>query len=123
MSDSAAKQLVHSFIFSQLDYCNSLLNGLPECQLKRIQQIQNNAARVVCCVKKYEHITPSLQALHWLPVKERIQFKILLLTYKCVNGQGPSYLKDLLNDYKPSQSLRSEDKRTFMNTKISYKKW
>ena len=56
------------------------------------------------------YITPSLQALHWLPVKERIQFKILLLTYKCVNGQGPSYLKDLLNDYKPSRSLRSEDK-------------
>ena len=90
LSESATKQLVHSLIFSQLDYCNSLLNGLPQYQLNRIQRVQNNAARVVCRIKKFDHVTLTLKALHWLPLKERIDFKTLLLTYKCLHDKAPS---------------------------------
>ena len=72
-----------------------------------LQRVQNNAARVVCKVKKHDHISPTLQKLHWLPVMSRIFFKTLLLTYQALNDRAPSYLSDLLVPYAPARSLRS----------------
>ena len=57
--------------------------------------------------KKRDHITPVLRELHWLPISKRIEFKILLVTYKCLNGLAPSFLSDLLNPYQPKRNLRS----------------
>ncbi|XP_029297016.1 uncharacterized protein LOC115014371, partial [Cottoperca gobio] len=108
LSQNDAEKLVHAFVTSRLDYCNSLLSGCPKKSLKTLQLIQNAAARVLTRTRKRDHITPVLAALHWLPVKYRIEFKILLLTYKSINGQAPAYLKDLIVPYKPTRALRSQ---------------
>uniref|UniRef100_UPI000D3040EA uncharacterized protein LOC112434934 n=1 Tax=Maylandia zebra TaxID=106582 RepID=UPI000D3040EA len=107
LSQSDAEELVHAFITSRLDDCNSLLSGCPKNSLKSLQLIQNAAARVLTGTRKREHISPVLASLHWLPVKSRIEFKILLLTYKVLNNQAPSYLNDLVVPYHPIRALRS----------------
>ena len=93
---------------SRIDYCNSLLYGIPEYAIKRLQRVQNLAARVVTRASKYSSITPTLKKLHWLPVKYRIIFKVVLLTFKALHGMAPNYLKTLLQSYMPSRSLISE---------------
>ena len=92
MSQDAAETLIHSFIITRVDYCNGLLHGLPAYQLQKLQRVQNAAARLIFMERKYCHITPLLQKLHWLP----IQFKILLITFKAINGLAPSYIVDLI---------------------------
>ena len=79
------EKLVNATITSRLDYCNSLMFGIPKELISQLQKRQNHAARVITKWRKYDHITPVLVGLHWLPVKQRIDFKILLLTYKALN--------------------------------------
>ena len=70
--------------------------GLPLRLLRKLQVVQNAAARFLSGVKKYHHISPTLTALHWLPIRFRIDFKVLMLTYKALNGLGPRYLAECL---------------------------
>ena len=100
--------LVHTFITSRLDYCNSLFYGLPGKQTSKLQRVQNAAAQLVMDVPKYSHITPVLHELHWLPVHARIQFKVLLFAFKAIHDLAPSYIKDLIEiKSKSSFNLRS----------------
>jgi len=109
ISDVTSATLVHAFISSKLDNLNSLLIGIPECVLKKLQLIQNNAARIVARKRRCEHITPVLSELHWLPVKYRLRFKIALLTFKALNGLAPEYISSLVSRYVPHRpGLRSE---------------
>jgi hypothetical protein len=101
------ENLVHTFITSILDRCNSLLYGLPDNLIQTLQRVQHAAARLIVGAKRRDHITPVLRDLHWLPVRQRITFKILLLTFKCLNGLAPSYLCELITPYNSSRSLRS----------------
>ncbi len=96
-------------VTSRLDNGNSLLYGVTEHQLHKLQLVQNAAARVLTKSKKHGHITPTciLQELHWLPIRQRIQFKILLTTFKSQIGLTPSYIANLLVPYVPSHPLRS----------------
>uniref|UniRef100_A0A8C1ETF6 Reverse transcriptase domain-containing protein n=1 Tax=Cyprinus carpio carpio TaxID=630221 RepID=A0A8C1ETF6_CYPCA len=104
-----AEKLVHAFMTSRLDYCNALLGGCSASSINKLQVVQNAAARVLTRSRKYDHITPILQSLHWLPINFRISYKILLLTYKALNGLAPAYLTSLLPRYNPSRSLRSQN--------------
>ena len=107
LSLHTAEMLVHTFVSSRLDFCNSLLFGMPKQTLKKLQHVQNVATWIVTLTRKCEHITPVLYKLHWLPIEERIVFKILLMTFKCMMGLAPSYLSDLVERYVPKRNLRS----------------
>ena len=107
LSTEATKTLVCAFVLSKIDYCNSLLAGLPQCLLHKLQRIQNNAARMVLRRSKFEHVTPLLHTLHWLPISNRIDYKLSTLSFAVVSGSAPSYLSDLIHLYTPSRPLRS----------------
>ena len=102
--------MIHVFVTSKIDNYSILLSGLKQDQVRKLQYVQNSAARLLTGTRKHEHITPVLRDLHWLPVHKRIRFKILLMTFKCLNQLVPSYLSDLLIHYRPSRTLRSSDK-------------
>ena len=97
LSQDATETLVHAFVTSRVDYCNSLLYGLPACQLAKVQRVQNAAARLIFRKSKFCHITPLLKELHWLPINYRIQFKILLITFKALYDMAPIYLSSLIS--------------------------
>ena len=110
LSRSSSETLTHAFITSRLDYCNSLLYGLPKYQLSKLQRVMNASARLVYCAPKSCHITPLLRELHWLPVCYRIEYKIILLTFKVLHGMGPDYLRHLISVLPPSRyNLRRND--------------
>ena len=113
----ATKKVMQSLVISRIDYCNALLPGLHESTLQRLQRLQNSAARIVTKTRKYEHITPVLEELHWLPVRYRIDFKILLLVFKSFHGQAPEYITELLIQYKPNRPLRSSDRSLLIQPK------
>jgi len=102
-----AKLVACSLIGARLDYCNSLLYGVTDRNINRLQSVQNQAARVVCQAPWSSESSELRRSLHWLPVRQRIQFKTALITYKVINTAMPSYLFDLVKLYQPVRSLRS----------------
>ena len=94
LTSDSVNTLVHAFISSRLDYCNSLLVGVSGDLLNRLQSVQNAAARMVTGTRKYDHITPVLRGLHWLPIRQRVVYKVAMLVYKCLHGVAPSYLTE-----------------------------
>ena len=109
LNQSAAEQIIHAFVTSRLDNGNALFYGIPQNQMSRLQRIQNTAARVVTLSRKSCHITPILKELHWLPVSQRIVFKLMLIVHKSVNNIAPIYISELLKVYTPSRNLRSSN--------------
>ena len=94
-------------MLSHLDYSNALLFGLPDSTIRPMQNIQNSAARLILGLSKFEHITPALQQLHWLPIRYRIQFNIMTIVYKAVHNAAPEYICDLIESKQSKYSLRS----------------
>ena len=110
LTNESTKTLIQAFVISKLDNMNSLLFGLPDKTIKKLQLVQNQAARIITRIGRYDHVTGAMINLHWLPVKYRIEYKICVLTFKCLHQQAPSYLSELVTPYVPSRSLRSADK-------------
>ena len=89
--------------------------------VNRLQTVQNAAARLITGSKKRDHITPILYSLHWLPVNFRIHFKILVLVFRALHEQAPSYITELLRPYSPIRSLRSSDQKLLMVPRTRFK--
>ncbi len=119
LSMSNAETLIHAFMTSRLDYCNALLGDCSARLINKLQLVQNAAARVLTRTRKYDLSSPVLSTLHWLPIKHRIHFKILLITYKALNGLAPQYLCELLSHYSPSRLLRSQNSGHLIIRRIS----
>jgi hypothetical protein len=95
LTDDAAATLVHALVSSRVDYCNALLYGSSGLITRKLQAVINSAARLITGVGRFDHITPALRdVLHWLPVEQRVQYKIALLTFKCLHGCAPQYLSE-----------------------------
>jgi hypothetical protein len=122
LNSHAAEQIIHSVVTSRLDMGNSLLFGLPQTQISRLQRVQNSAARVITLTRKFTHITPILRELHWLPVNYRIIYKLMLFVFKSLNGVAPAYIDDLLQIYNPPRTLRSSNKMKLVEPK-SHHSW
>ena len=108
---AVANTMACSIVSTRLDYCNSLLYGTKVSNIQKLQRVQNSLARVVACSTMRDHITPVLKELHWLPVKQRIEYKVALVTHKVLSTGQPPYLAELVSTYKPGrQGLRSATK-------------
>jgi len=95
------KSVATAVVSSRLDYCNSLLYGMTDRNIGRLQRVQNSLARLVTNTNSRCHITPVLAELHWLPVNARIDYKVALLTYKALTTERPIYLNELLRLHRP----------------------
>ena len=107
LDEPTANSLACNTIIFRLDYCNATLAGTTSHNIARLQQIHNQAAKVVRQVRRRYSSTAALEQLHWLPVEQRIKYKLALLTYKALLTGEPSYLRDLLVVYEPVRALRS----------------
>ncbi len=101
--------LVHAFVTSRIDNCNSILANMNITQIHRIQKLQNSAARLLTGTSRRQHITPILMKLHWLPVQYRITYKILVTTYKCLHSIAPSYLSNTISLHKSTRITRQSN--------------
>ena len=116
LNNDATQTLVHSIVIGRLDYCNSLLYKVPAVHMSKLQRIQNSAARLVCSTPRFNHITPVLFSLHWLPVAYRIEYKILVLTFKAAYQLAPSYICNLVElKEKCKYQLRSSEQLLLPN--------
>ena len=107
------QNIVRTLILSKLDYCNSLLYGIDKKQLNRLQVLQNRCARLIFRQPRRSHATPLLRSLHWLPIPERIQFKVLCLCFKAFHQKSPHYLSSYFQLYRTTYALRSDSTITF----------
>jgi len=112
--DDGGRTAAAAFISCRLDYCNSLLYGLPNTLLRELQSVQNATARLITDTRRSDHISPVLSELHWLPIRERVKFKVACLVRQSLSGQAPLYLADdcrLVSD-STRRSVRSADVST-----------
>ena len=108
LTESMCNILVMSLVMSHIDYANSILMKLPDCVLGQMQRVQDIAAKIVMEKSKYDSSTQCHKALHWLPIRAHIEHKLLTLVHKCVHGEAPQYLEDLISEQKSNrQGLRS----------------
>ena len=114
MTAAATEQVVHVFVTSRLDIGNALLYRLPLKQTQGLQKIQNWAARLIDGAVRYSHGTPLLKKLHWLPIAVRVEFKILLLTHRALNGHAPAYIEHCVSRRQQVRSLHSSEHMQFI---------
>ena len=108
LNKDACQTLLLGLCISHLDYTNAILYGLPDVDIDKLQRIQTMCAKLVLNRKKSDSATEALKELHWIPVRLRITFKLLMVIHRCLHGDAPKYLKDLLiRTPAPERNLRS----------------
>ena len=121
IDETTCHHAVRALITSHLDYGNSLLYGLSSKDIKRVQRLQNRAAKLIFLAKESNNGSPLLQKLHWLPIHGRIILKLLTITYNCVNETAPPYLTEIITPYQPNRTLRfSSDTKIRTKPKTRY---
>ena len=105
LNEDALKTVICNHVLSRLDFCNSIYYGLPNCLLRKLQSVQNRAARLIKGLRTRDRITPALMELHWLPVKARIEYKMILLVYKALKYNEPKYLRNCLSFFRPETNV------------------
>ena len=96
LTKETTKILIQSLVLGRIDYCNSLLPGRSTYHINKLQRLQNMSCRVICDLRKFDHISSAMADLHWLKVNKHIIFKVAVLMYKCVISTAPKYLSDLV---------------------------
>ena len=119
LDQSTANSIASSFVASRLDYCNAILAGMSAHNMKQLQHIQNSAARIVHNSHGRSNISAMLSKLHWLPIAQRIDYKIALTKFKVLTVNQPAYLRCLLHIFKPMRSLRSSSKGVLLNVPLA----
>jgi len=118
VSRAVLLSLVTALVLSRVDYGNAMLAGLPARQLCRLQSVLHAAARIVFSARKFDHMTPLLQELHWLRVPERITLKLASLVFRCLNGTAPVYLADSITRSADVDTRRSLRLRSSSSTAV-----
>ena len=121
LTKQTLEQLVLSLVMSNLDYCSIIFYGLPTSSINKLQRVQNFAAKLVEGKKKFDSASECLKSLHWLPIKSRILFRLLCMSFKCVHGLAPSYLSTFFQVKQNNYSLRSNNSPIYEVPK-SYRK-
>jgi len=107
LSEAACARAINASVVSRLDFHNGLLLGAPKCLIRRLQVIQNSAARILTKTAAREHITPTLAGLHWLPIEKRVEFKALCMVHDAVHNGAPRYLADVCRLHHSERDMRS----------------
>ena len=121
LDEKSSQTLIYALVIGPIDYCNSILYGLPARELTKLQRLQNSAARIIFNIPKMCYMTPVLRELHWLKVQFRIQFKFIM-----INGHGPIYLKQLVElQQNGPYNIRSSNKGLMLQAPnaITMKTW
>ena len=113
LTRTACNKLVVALVLSHLDYANSILGGLPKSTIDKMQAVQNMAAKITLGKRKYDSATSCLVQLHWLPIRSRIEFKIVSLVHKCLHGEASPYLTRMIEYKQPGRrGLQSQHDTT-----------
>ena len=121
----ACKTLVHALVTSRLDFGNAALYGITGTLLYKLEMVQRSAARVILRLHRRDQhsMTEALRELHWLPVTQRIDFKLLTFMHSAVHANIPRYLADRITPYVPHRSLRSADQALVCVPRVNLKRF
>ena len=100
--------IINSLVFSKIFYCSSMWSSTTKKNIARLQKVQNFAARIVTGTRKYEHITPMLKELHWLPVAKQLEVRDILMAFKCIKGLAPP---SLCNKFSTRRQMHTRNTR------------
>jgi len=103
VTGDAATTMIQGFVTSRVDYCNSVFHGVSTASVQPLQNMLNAAARIILHKRMFDHITTEVRhRLHWLPVQQRIEYKVCVLVYKCLHQATPTYLTELCSPVSES---------------------